>query len=106
MATEPQYLYLTTIGRKTGRPHEIEIWFVEHEGRYYLVSEGRTRADWVQNIQQNPAITFRVGETAYSGQGRVVEKILEQELGRAVSEKMDTKYRWSEGLIVELDPEK
>lgn len=24
----PEYLYLTTIGRRTGSPHEIEIWFV------------------------------------------------------------------------------
>jgi hypothetical protein len=24
-----QFIYLTTTGRKTGRPREIEIWFVE-----------------------------------------------------------------------------
>jgi hypothetical protein len=24
---EIQYLYLTTLGRKTGLPREIEIWF-------------------------------------------------------------------------------
>lgn len=25
---EAQYLYLTTTGRKTGQPRQIEIWFV------------------------------------------------------------------------------
>ena len=36
---EPQYLYLTTIGRKSGKPHSIEIWFVAHDGCYYMVNE-------------------------------------------------------------------
>src|SRR5690606_40402263 len=49
---EAQYLYLTTIGRKTGNPHEIEIWFVEYEGNYYLVSEYPDRSDWVKNIDR------------------------------------------------------
>jgi hypothetical protein len=26
---QPQLLYLTTIGWKTGKQHRIEIWFVE-----------------------------------------------------------------------------
>ena len=32
-------LYLTTTGWKSGRPHEIEIWYTEWEGRYYVVAE-------------------------------------------------------------------
>ncbi len=28
---EPPYLYLTTTGRRSGNPHEIEIWFVAHD---------------------------------------------------------------------------
>jgi hypothetical protein len=28
-----QFLYLTTTGRKTGLPREIEIWFVELDSR-------------------------------------------------------------------------
>ncbi|MBD0359100.1 MAG: nitroreductase family deazaflavin-dependent oxidoreductase [Nitrososphaeraceae archaeon] len=46
----PQFLYLTTIGWKTGKQHRIEIWFVEYNKRYYLVSERRKHAHWVQNI--------------------------------------------------------
>jgi len=33
---DAQVLYLTTIGRKTGLPREIEIWFVTFTGRFYL----------------------------------------------------------------------
>jgi hypothetical protein len=51
-ADEP-YAYLTTIGRRTGEPHRIEIWFAVHEGRVYLMSGGRDRADWVRNVMAN-----------------------------------------------------
>ncbi len=43
-AGEP-YAYLTTIGRRTGRPHRIEIWFAAQEGRMYLLAGGRERSD-------------------------------------------------------------
>ncbi len=102
---EPQYLYLITTGRKTGDPHEIEIWFVAHDGCYYLVSGGGEKSDWVQNIQHNPAITFRVGEQTYQGSGRVIDADEEPELSAAVSQLMVVKYKWGSGVIVELKPE-
>ena len=46
----PQFLYLTTKGWKTGKQHKIEIWFVEYDKRYYVMSENMDRADWVKNI--------------------------------------------------------
>lgn len=102
--SEPQFLYLTSTGHRTGKPHEIEIWFVAYGGRYYLISERRERSHWVQNIRRNPAITFRVGEQTFSGSGRVVDPASEPELTRAVSSLMDSKYGWSDGLLVELAP--
>ena len=35
------FAYVTTRGRRTGRPHTIEIWFGVREGRAYLLSELR-----------------------------------------------------------------
>ena len=105
MAEEPQYLYLTTIGRKTGSPREIEIWFTALDGRFYLIAEKREQANWVQNILRNPRVKFRVGEQEFTGDGRVVDESNETGLRRQVSEKFDRKYGWSEGLIVELKPE-
>lgn len=99
------YLYLTTTGHKSGQPHEIEIWFVEHDGRYYLVAQRREASHWVQNIQHDPAISFKVGSReagAVSGIGRIVEPEAEPDLVGAVSKLMDAKYGWSTGLIVEL----
>lgn len=102
--SEPQYLYLTTIGHRTGNPHEIEIWFVGHQGCYYLVAERRERSHWVQNIQQNSAVSLRVADVTCSGHGRVIRDDDEPELAAAVKALMESKYNWSSGLIVELCP--
>jgi deazaflavin-dependent oxidoreductase (nitroreductase family) len=102
---EEQYLYLTTVGRKTGLPREIEIWFTHLDGRFYLIAEKRERANWVQNILGNPQVTFRVGEQKFLGVGRVIDEAIEADLRRRVCEGFDRKYGWSDGLIVELKPE-
>ena len=96
------FLYLTTTGWKTGKPHEIEIWFTERDGCYYLVSEGGDEAHWVQNVRRHPQVTFRVGRRTFAGRGRVVHPQREQELHAAVSQLSIEKYDWGEGLIVEL----
>lgn len=104
MPDEPLYLYLTTTGWRSGSPHMIEIWFVAHGGRYYLVSEKREGSHWVQNIRRTPAVTFHVGDKTFAGSGRIVDPAQEPELAAAVRALMDAKYEWSDGLIVELTP--
>ena len=99
-----QYLYLTTIGWKSGQAHQIEIWYVFHAGRYYLVAETGERAHWVQNIKRYPAVTFRVGGEHFTGTARALDRAAEPELAAAVAALMDAKYDWSDGLIVELAP--
>jgi deazaflavin-dependent oxidoreductase (nitroreductase family) len=105
MSGEPEFLYLTTTGWKSGNPHAIEIWFVGRAGRYYVVSEMGERSHWVQNVQRHPPVTFRVGETTYQGTGRAVDRAAEPELAAAVAALMDAKYEWSDGLMVELTPD-
>jgi deazaflavin-dependent oxidoreductase (nitroreductase family) len=71
-ATEP-FLYLTTIGRRTGRLHRIEIWFAVHDGRLYLMSGGRDRADWVRNLKATQRVTVELGDERHQGIARPVE---------------------------------
>ena len=87
-----EFVYLTTTGHKSRKPHEIEIWFVEYNGCYYLVAETRERAHWVQNIQNNPQITVQVSRRnerssrpTYSGVGRIIDRSVEPELARQVA---------------------
>ena len=67
------FLYLTTLGRRTGRPHRIEIWFAAHEGRLYLLSGGRERADWVRNLQANAQVAVELGDETHVGLAHVLE---------------------------------
>jgi len=57
------FCYLTTTGRRTGRPHAIEIWFATDAGgsTLYLMSGGRDAADWVRNVRAEPGVSVRVG---------------------------------------------
>ena len=71
-AGEP-LLSLTTVGRRTGRPHRIEIWFAEHNGRLYLLAGGRERSDWVRNLRANPRVTVELGDETRVGVARVIE---------------------------------
>lgn len=67
-------LYLTTTGRISGHPREIEIWFTERGGRFYLISEHYERANWVRNIQAQPRVTVRVGDRQFDATARVVHE--------------------------------
>jgi deazaflavin-dependent oxidoreductase (nitroreductase family) len=102
MESKPQFLYLNTYGWKTGRQHKIEIWFVEYNGRYYIISEHKDNAHWVRNIMHNSKVSFSVNNTTFEGEARIVNREKESELAAGVSKLMNTKYGWSEGIIVEL----
>jgi deazaflavin-dependent oxidoreductase (nitroreductase family) len=65
------YCHLTTTGRRTGRPHEIEIWFAAVGDALYLISGGGDRSDWVKNLQAEPAARVRVGDEVLQAVGRV-----------------------------------
>ena len=45
---------ITTIGRKTGKPRRIEIYFHHFDGEYYLTGRHGPKRDWEANIIANP----------------------------------------------------
>lgn len=104
MTQQDQFLYLTTTGWKTGRKHTIEIWFVERQGRYYVMSEDGERAHWVQNITREPEVSFSAGKSNFAGTGRAIQQDKEPELAAEIRNLMKRKYGWDQGLIVELVP--
>jgi deazaflavin-dependent oxidoreductase (nitroreductase family) len=76
------FCYLTTTGRVTGRPHEIEIWFATDGRTLYMLSDGRDGSDWVKNLQRTPEVAVRIANERFEGQARVVEDAGEDELAR------------------------
>lgn len=79
---DEQFCYLTTTGRNSGLPHEIEIWFSVNESTLYMLSGGRDRSDWVKNIRQAPAVSVRIGDRNLTGAARVVSDANEDPLAR------------------------
>ena len=64
------YCYLTTRGRVSGAPHEIEIWFALVESRLYLLAGGRDSSDWVRNLQATPEVSVRLRDVVHPGRAR------------------------------------
>ncbi len=75
------FCYLTTVGRVSGRPHTIEIWFALDRRTLYLLS-GRHTSDWVKNLLRAPDVAVRLGATTFLGGARVVEQANEDALAR------------------------
>jgi deazaflavin-dependent oxidoreductase (nitroreductase family) len=95
LAGEP-FCYVTTTGRLTGRPHEIEIWFALEGSSLYLLSGGGDRSDWVRNVRADPRVQVRIGGTSFGGAARVVTDDGEDTRARRL---LATKYQsWREGL--------
>jgi deazaflavin-dependent oxidoreductase (nitroreductase family) len=77
-----QYCYLTTTGRRTGRPHTIEIWFAISDGVLYMLAGGRHGADWVRNLENDPAVSLRIADREFGARARVVSAAAEDALAR------------------------
>jgi len=80
------YCYLTTTGRKTGRPHRIEIWYAYATAgdTIYLLAGGGQSSDWVQNLIANPTVLLEVDGDVRSAVGRVIDDDAEAERARGL----------------------
>lgn len=107
------FFHLVTQGRHSGLPRQLEVWFVELAGMFYLLAESRESSDWIDNIRAHPNVSFSIGnrknkgsEVAQTdGRGRVLDEVLEAELSSRVRASLYAKYRWRDGQIVEISPQ-
>jgi deazaflavin-dependent oxidoreductase (nitroreductase family) len=87
--------HLQTIGRTSGRPRTIEIWFATDGERVYLLAGGRDRAHWVRNLRARPRVRLRIGGRTIEGHARVIERGPREEEARRL---LATKYQgWTDG---------
>lgn len=94
-AGEP-YAYLTTFGRRTDKPHRIEIWFAVHDGDMYLLSGGRDRSDWVRNLRVNADVAVELGDATHSGSARILQPDTPEDT--RARELLVTKYQQGDNL--------
>src|SRR5215218_6596851 len=62
-----EYAYLTTRGRRSGRPHTVELWFAPVGTSIWMIAGGGPSADWVANLLAAPAVTVRIGGRTFRG---------------------------------------
>jgi deazaflavin-dependent oxidoreductase (nitroreductase family) len=78
------YCYLTTTGRRTGRPHRIEIWYATHGATLYLLSGAGRRSHWVQNLSADPSVIVEFDGGVRRARARIVEDGDETERARTL----------------------
>jgi len=88
---------LETMGRRSGQPRVIEIWFAAdpERPRLYLLSGGRERAHWVRNIRAEPRVRVGLGDAWFGGTAGEIEGGPADGLARRL---LAAKYQgWAEG---------
>lgn len=92
---DEDYCYLTTTGRVSGKPHEIEIWFGLNEDTLYLLSGGMDGSDWVKNLLKNPSVIVLIAKHTFHATARVVAEEKEETMARYL---LAEKYQeWENG---------
>ena len=101
---DEQVLHVTTIGRVTARPRELEIWFILCREKFYLFAERGEAAGWVKNIRRHPLVRVRIGERRIDAVAKVLDYRSDRRLWDEVQSIAKRKYGWGDGLPVELSP--
>ena len=100
---DERVLYVTTVGRRSGLPRTIEIWFVVYQQGVYILAEHGDKAQWVRNIQVNPTVSIRIKQHRYRARGRVLDAVRDRHEWQAVAALAQRKYGWGDGLPVAFE---
>lgn len=86
---------LETIGRRSGMPRGLEIWFAAEGDTILLLAGGRDRAHWVRNLRRDPRARVRIRGRWFEGTARELEGTAEEESARRA---LAAKYQgWEPG---------
>ena len=83
---------ITTIGRKTGEPHRIEIAFHNLEGVIYLSGLPGKR-DWYANLVAHPQFTFHLMQSAQADLNAKALPVKDESSRRRVLTKVVEKWK-------------
>ena len=90
---------LTTIGRKSGEPRAVTIWFAVNGPSEILVQHASAPvANWYRNLQKNPEVTVDFGDGPIAGTAEPVTDPAEvQEVLRKIRAK-----HWVAGPLIQF----
>ena len=101
---------LETIGRRTGQPRQLPIWFAVRGRTVFLLSGGGDAAHWVRNLRADPRARLRIRRRWLAGTARETAGTPDDALAReAMAAKYDLKrggpfQTWLDtSLVVAID---
>lgn len=80
---------LVTVGRLTGTPHDIEMWFGVSGSAIYFISGNGPGADWYRNLLAEPQVEIRFDADTRLG---IAHDVVEPPERRLVGKVMGDKY--------------
>jgi deazaflavin-dependent oxidoreductase (nitroreductase family) len=72
MLSRTRTIDLTTIGRRTGEPRTVEIWWFHVDGRF-IITGTPGRRDWLANVRANPAVVVSAHGQSFSASTSEIE---------------------------------
>ncbi len=67
---------LTTIGRKSGEPRQVTIWYALDSGRV-LLTGSKSHPQWCRNIRANGRVELEIGGHRLAGTARICDDAAE-----------------------------
>jgi deazaflavin-dependent oxidoreductase (nitroreductase family) len=91
---------ITTIGRQSGLPQRIEIWFRRVNGRTYITGTPGPR-DWYANLLANPRFTFHLKQSIQADLPARARPVLDEAERRQIL--ADGSMSWYQSQVKSLD---
>jgi len=66
------HVRVTTVGRKSGKPRRVTVWFACDGGKLYLAG-GRKVPHWCRNLQKTPDVEVEIGGVRFKGKARILK---------------------------------
>jgi len=80
-------IHLVTIGRRSGQPRPVTVFFVYFEGRLFVRTSSKT--NWGKNLTANPSVEAEVGGHRFKAEA---ERVNDQTLKSKLQEAYRRKY--------------
>jgi len=93
---------ITTIGRASGRPRRIEIWYFVVDDRVYITGTPGPR-DWYANMLAEPRFVFHVKQDAHADLPARAIPITDQEERRRIMGAVMRSNAWFRSQRFDLD---
>ena len=102
----PVWALLETTGRRTGRPRQTPVGNGLVDGVFWLVAAHGRQADYVRNLERDPAVRVKIGRRWYTGTATVLDDDDAGARSRMLPHRMDAaigRLMQTEPLTVRID---